>query len=67
MRLLAEREHDGVLVRLYWDDAAEPYDDVVLKVRDLRAGYVFVVRPPRERALHAFYHPDAYAPATVAV
>jgi hypothetical protein len=66
MKLLAERENGGILVRLYWDNAAEPDDDVVLKVRDLRAGNVFVVRPPRERALHAFYHPGAYAPAAVA-
>jgi hypothetical protein len=66
MKLLAEREHDGILVRLYWDNSAAPDDDVVLKVRDLRAGNVFVVRPPRERALHAFYHPGAYAPAAVA-
>jgi hypothetical protein len=37
----------------------------VLKVCDLRAGHVVVVRPPRERALHAFYHPCAYVPAAV--
>jgi hypothetical protein len=65
MKLLAERENEGLLVRLYWDDTAEPDDDVILKVRDLRAGQAFVVRPPRERALHAFYHPGAYAPAAV--
>ncbi len=65
MKLLAERENDGILVRLYWDQAAEPDDDVVLKVCDLRAGHVVVVRPPRERALHAFYHPCAYVPAAV--
>jgi hypothetical protein len=66
MKLLAERENGGLLVRLYWDTAADPDDDVVLKVRDLRAGHAFVVRPPRERALHAFYHPGAYAPVVVA-
>jgi hypothetical protein len=63
MKLLAERENDGILVRLYWDDGASPGDDVILRYRDGRSGRAFLARPPRERALHAFHHPNAYAPA----
>ena len=62
MKLLAERESDGILVRLYWDDRASPEDDVILRYRDARSGRTFSARPPRERALHAFRHPNAYAP-----
>jgi hypothetical protein len=63
MKLLAERENDGILVRLYWDEAASPGNDVILRYRDGRSGRTFLARPPRERALHAFHHPNAYAPA----
>jgi hypothetical protein len=63
MKLLAERESDGILVRLFWDENAAPGEDVVLRYRDDRQGLAFSARPPRERALHAFYHPNAYAPA----
>jgi hypothetical protein len=63
MKLLAERESDGILVRLFWDEDAAPGEDVVLRYRDDRQGLAFSARPPRERALHAFYHPNAYAPA----
>lgn len=62
MKLLAERENDGILVRLFWDETAQPGDDVVLRYRDQRQGRSFTARPPRERALHAFHHPNAYAP-----
>jgi hypothetical protein len=61
MKLLAERENDGILVRLFWDDRAEPGQDVILRYRDDRHGQAFTARPS-ERALHAFYHPNAYAP-----
>ena len=63
MKLLAERETDGILVRLFWDESAEPGDDLILRYRDQRRSRSFTARPPRERALHAFYHPNAYAPA----
>jgi hypothetical protein len=62
MKLLAERESGGILVRLFWDERAVPGADVLVRCRDLRSGDAFIVRPPRERALHAFYHPNAYAP-----
>jgi hypothetical protein len=63
MRLLAERENDGILVRLYWDDGATSGDDVILCYRDARSGRAFSARPPRDQALHAFRHPNVYAPA----
>ncbi|MGH3034590.1 MAG: hypothetical protein ACRDON_08540 [Gaiellaceae bacterium] len=63
MKILAERETDGILVRLFWDESAEPGDDLILRYRDQRRRRSFTARPPRERALHAFYHPNAYAPA----
>jgi hypothetical protein len=63
MKLLAERATGGILVRLFWDERAAPEADVLVRYRDLRSGQSFIVRPPRERALHAFYHPNAYAPA----
>lgn len=63
MKLLAERENNGILVRLFWDERAEPGADVILRYRDERTGRAFTSRPPRERALEAFYHPNAYAPA----
>ena len=63
MKLLAERESDGMMVRLFWDGRAIPGEDVVLRDRDDRRGQALTARPPRERALHAFYHPNAYAPA----
>jgi hypothetical protein len=65
MKLLAERENDGILVRLYWDERARPGDDVILRYHDVRSGRGFSARPPRERALHAFHHPNAYAPAAL--
>jgi hypothetical protein len=66
MRLLAERETGGILVRLFWDERAAPAADILVRYRDLRSGEAFVARPPREQALHAFYYPNAYAPAAEA-
>jgi hypothetical protein len=63
MKLLAERENGGILVRLFWNERAGPGDDLILRYRDERAGRAFIAYPPRESALHAFYHPNAYAPA----
>lgn len=63
MKLLAERETGGILVKLFWDERAAPETDVLVRYRDQRSGHSFILRPPRERALHAFYHPNAYDPA----
>jgi hypothetical protein len=62
MKLLAERENDGILVRLFWDASGEPGRDVIIRYRDWKQGLAFSFRPPREQALRAFYHPHAYAP-----
>jgi hypothetical protein len=61
-RMLADREFDGINVRLLWDDAAAARP-IVLEYEDTREGVSFVLRPPPERALDAFYHPNAYLPA----
>jgi hypothetical protein len=60
MRLLADRGSDGITVRLYWDEAATAGTDILLKYEDVGEGVAYVIRPPRERALDAFYHPNAY-------
>ena len=62
MRLLATRESCGILVRLFWDDEAVTGSDVVVEYRDKNEDVAFAVRPPRERALDAFHHPNAYRP-----
>jgi hypothetical protein len=61
-RMLADREFDGINVRLLWDDAAAARP-IVLEYEDTRQGIAFVLHPPPERALDAFYHPNAYLPA----
>jgi hypothetical protein len=60
MRLLADRGSDGITVRLFWDEAATAETDIVLEYEDVGEGVAYVIRPPRERALDAFYHPNAY-------
>jgi hypothetical protein len=58
--LLADRGANGIRVRLYWDDSAAAGDDVSIEYADERENVVFVFSPPRDRALDAFYHPNAY-------
>ena len=60
MRLLADREDNGIVVRLFWDEAADPDADVVVEYRDRREGVAYTLYPPRNRALDAFYHPNSY-------
>ena len=61
MRLLAERETSGVVVRLFWDDSARGHEpDVVIEYEDRNEQVLMTLYPPRERALDAFYHPNAY-------
>jgi hypothetical protein len=60
MKLLADRETGGISVRLFWDEAAATGADIVLKYEDRSEGLSFMLRPPRDRALDAFYHPNAY-------
>lgn len=60
MRLLADRGTGGIRVRLLWDEAAAEGADIVVEYEDRSEGISFELRPPRDRALDAFYHPNAY-------
>jgi hypothetical protein len=60
MRLLADRESNGIAVRLYWDRAAAPGREIVVTYRDRAADVAFTIHPPSHRALDAFYHPNCY-------
>jgi hypothetical protein len=61
MVLLAERESSGVQVRLFWDDAARASEpEVVVEYEDRNEDMLITLYPPRDRALDAFYHPNAY-------
>jgi hypothetical protein len=60
MRLLADREADGIVVRLFWDEASAPGRDVVVEYEDRHEGVAYTLYPPAGRALDAFYHPNSY-------
>jgi hypothetical protein len=62
MRLLADRAAGCVSVRLLWDETAAAGADVVIEYEDRGEGVAFMFRPPSDRALDAFYHPNAYRP-----
>jgi hypothetical protein len=63
IRELAARESDGIRVVLLWN----PHEDAVtLTLEDTRDGDRLDLVLPRDRALHAFYHPFAYVPRTTA-
>jgi hypothetical protein len=57
-RELAHRVADGIEVQLLWSATD---DSVTVSVCDHRDGVVFELPVARERALHAFHHPFAYA------
>ena len=61
LRQLAERNRDGVVVQLFWDDSAPPECEVLVEYRDERQDMSYRFYPPPARALAAFYHPNAYA------
>jgi len=61
LRQLAERAGGGVVVQLYWDDSAPAGRDVIVAYRDELQQVSYNVCPPRDRALEAFYHPNAFA------
>jgi hypothetical protein len=63
MRLLADRDAGGIVVRLFWDDAAGPEREAVVKYQDQQEGLSYQLRVPGARALDAFYHPNAYLDA----
>jgi hypothetical protein len=54
---LAQREDDGIRVRLVWD---ADRDQVIVRYRDHRTGEAFDVDVPNDEALEAFRHPNAY-------
>jgi hypothetical protein len=60
MRLLADREAHGIVVRLLWDETSAPGRDVVVEYEDRDEGVAYTLYPPRARALDAFYHPNTY-------
>jgi hypothetical protein len=57
-RELAVRVASGIRVVLSWRPT---HDDVVVSVDDSRTGERFELEVARDRALHAFHHPFAYA------
>jgi hypothetical protein len=61
LRQLAERSSGGIVVQLFWIDSAPPGLDVFVEYRDERLEVFFTLWPPRDRALEAFHHPNAYA------
>lgn len=59
MRELHSRTNDGIQVRLLW---SKDSGRVFVTVIDQKRGDAFTVEvPERERALHVFHHPFAYA------
>jgi hypothetical protein len=60
MHAVSDRGIGGINVRLFWDEAAVSGTDIVLEYEDLNEDVTYVLHPPRERALDAFYHPNAY-------
>jgi len=57
-RELAERESDGIHVLLLWHPREH---SLTVSVEDTRCGERFQLAVAPDCALHAFYHPYAYA------
>jgi hypothetical protein len=60
VRQLAERNGDGIIVELFWNDSAPAGADVYIEYRDERQDVCYTLYPTAEAALDAFYHPNAY-------
>ena len=60
-RELARRRQSGIVVRLLWDVVR---DRVVIRYRDDSTGDAFTCEVPRNRALQAFHHPNAFRAAS---
>jgi hypothetical protein len=58
----ATRESSGILVRLFWDEVSRSGSVIVVEYRDRNEDVAYTVRQPSDRALDAFYHPNAYRP-----
>jgi hypothetical protein len=63
LRELAERQRDGLVVRLLWDPER---NQTVLRYRDRRTDDEFVTDVPNARALVAFEHPNVFRPTAAA-
>lgn len=61
VRQLAERNSDGIVVELLWNDSAPVGRDVFVEYRDEPRGVFYTLYPRRDRALEAFHHPNAFA------
>jgi hypothetical protein len=61
-RLLADRGEGGINVRLLWDGDADADTEILVEYEDEREGVTYAFHPPPDRALDAFYHPNAYLP-----
>jgi hypothetical protein len=59
-RLLADRATGTISVKLFWYDARGADADLVIEYEDRGEGVAYMFHPPRDRALDAFYHPNAY-------
>ena len=57
---LAHRSRDGINVSLFWDRLS---DRVTIEIVDGRLDERLEFRVASDKALDAFYHPYAYAPA----
>ncbi len=55
---LAQRENDGIAVRLLWDTET---DGLSVSVHDWRTGEAFELTAEPQRAMDVFHHPYAYA------
>lgn len=60
LRQLAERNQDGIVVQLFWNDSGAPGGSVRVEYLDELQGVFFTLSPSLDRALDAFYHPNAY-------
>jgi hypothetical protein len=58
LRELAHRAANGIDVTLLWDERA---DTVSVRALDELSGQLLELRPKRNEALEAFYHPYSYA------
>jgi hypothetical protein len=56
-RELASRRSAGITVGLYWRPDG---DEISVQVSDELTGESFVVEPPKNAALAAFYHPYGF-------
>ncbi len=61
LRQLDERNGDGIVVQLLWDDSARPGSDVLVDYRDERGGDSYTLHASRDCALDVLHHPNVYA------